>query len=82
MASQLWLAVIIVVILVRGKQMPEGASVGIVTFAVLLGLLTALLSGCEPHEYEIPQVGPPPVFDWQASAAVEAYRAPEVRIVE
>lgn len=58
--------------------MPEGSSIG----AILLGLATFLLGGCQPYEYEIPQAGPPPVFDWQASAAVDAYRAPQVRIVE
>lgn len=62
--------------------MPEGSSIAIVALAILLGLATFLLGGCQPYEYEIPQAGPPPVFDWKASAAVDAYRAPEVRITE
>lgn len=82
-AIYLWFAIIIVVILMGDKDMPEGGGLATVFAAILLGLATVLLTGCEPnYEYELPQAGTPPVFDWQASAAVDAYRAPDVRVVE
>lgn len=81
-ATYIWLAIIIGLIVGKGNDMPEGSSIGFLFAAMLLGLLTVLLTGCEPYQYEIPQAGPPPVFDWQASAAVDNVRAPKVRVVE
>jgi hypothetical protein len=66
----------------RDEQMPEGSGVAMVMVALVLGLATVVLSGCQPYEQPLPQAGPPPVFDWKASAALDAVRAPDVRIVE
>ncbi len=81
-ATLIWLLIIIAVVVKRDEQMPQGSSVGMVLIALVLGLATVLLSGCQPYEQPMPQAGPPPVFDWKASAALDAVRAPDVRIVE
>tara|TARA_R100001143_G_C3279271_1_gene95906 strand:+ start:105 stop:368 length:264 start_codon:yes stop_codon:yes gene_type:complete len=81
-ATLIWLLIIIAVVMKRDEQMPEGSSVGMIVIALVLGLATVLLSGCQPYKQPMTQAGPPPVFDWKASAALDAYRAPDVRIVE